>query len=264
MILDDILQAKRAELEQARVGVPEAALRNRVGFTDDRRGFAAALRAGPRPRIIAEVKRRSPSRGVIRERFDPAAHAEAYERAGATCISVLTDGPFFGGELAHLAAARTASARPLLRKDFTLDPYHVVEARAWGADAVLLIVAALERPLLADLLVCARAEGLDALVEVHDRAELETAVDLGADLIGVNNRDLRTFVTSTDVTRALAPLTPVGATLVSESGLGDAAELAALEALPGRGVDAFLIGETLMAAPDPGEALAAVIALLRG
>ncbi|MEE8311496.1 MAG: indole-3-glycerol phosphate synthase TrpC [Candidatus Binatia bacterium] len=261
MILDDILQSKRVELDRARSSVPESALHEREGYGEARRGFLHALREGPRPRIIAEIKRRSPSRGVIRERFDPAAHASAYDAAGASCISVLTDGPFFGGELAHLEAARRACSRPLLRKDFTIDPYQIVEARAWGADAVLLVVAALERQLLEELLACACAEGVDALVEVHDRAELDTAIAIGADLVGINNRNLKTFVTTIGVTRELAPTAPAGVTLVSESGLGDAAELAELGSLPGRGVDAFLIGETFMAAPDPGEALAA---LLRG
>lgn len=261
MILDDILRSKRAELAAARSSISESNLCEREGYDEPRRGFLHALREGPRPRIIAEIKRRSPSRGVIRKRFDPAAHARDYDAAGASCISVLTDGPFFGGELAHLETARRACSRPLLRKDFTIDPYQIVEARAWGADAVLLIVAALERGLLEELLACAYAEGVDALVEVHDRAELDTAIAIGADLVGINNRDLTTFVTTVDVTRALAPAAPIGVTLVSESGLGNAAELAELESLPGRGVDAFLIGETFMAAPDPGEALTA---LLRG
>jgi indole-3-glycerol phosphate synthase len=206
--------------------------------------------------VIAEIKKASPSRGLICEDFDPKRQARAYERAGAACISVLTDGPFFQGALADLEAARQACSIPLLRKDFTIDPYQVVEARAWGADAVLLIVAALEAGQLEELLEAARAEDLDALVEVHDEAELSKAVELGADLVGINNRDLNTFYTSTDVTRRLLPLVPEAVTVVSESGLGDVDELASLEEA---GVDAFLVGEVLMRAEDPEAGLAALL-----
>ena len=256
MILDRILEAKRAEVDAARASVSEAALAEREEWTLPRRGFARALREGPRPRIIAEIKHRSPSRGVIRTAFDPATHAREYDDAGAACISVLTDAPFFGGSLEHLGAARAACERPLLRKDFTIDAYQIAEARAWGADAVLLIVAALEREAMRDLLTCAADQGLDALVEVHDRPELDVALEIGADLVGINNRNLHTFETTTDVTRRLAPAAGDSVTLVSESGLGDAAELAELSGL---GVDAFLIGETFMAAEHPGRALAGLL-----
>ena len=261
MILDEILAAKRGEVSRDRRRVPEAGLRERAGFDEPRRDFVGALSSGQGRRIIAEIKHRSPSRGVIRENFDPPAHAAAYDAAGAACISVLTDESYFGGSLEHLEAARSACDCPLLRKDFTIDEYQIVQARAWGADAILLIVAALDAAQLADLHARAKAEGLAVLVEVHDRPELEVALGLGADLIGINNRDLRTFVTHTDVTRELAGAVPQQAVLVSESGLGRGEELTELESLAGRGVDAFLIGETFMAAADPGEALAT---LLRG
>ena len=261
MILDEILATKRDEVARDRQSVPETGLRERAGFEDPRRDFLGSLAGGQGRRIIAEIKHRSPSRGVIREDFDPPAHAAAYDAAGAACISVLTDEKYFGGSIEHLEAARAACACPLLRKDFTVDEYQIVQARAWGADAVLLIVAALDAALLADLHARAKAEGLAVLVEVHDRPELDVALGLGAELIGINNRDLRTFVTSTDVTRELAGAVPADAVLVSESGLGRGEELVELESLAGRGVDAFLIGETFMAAADPGEALAT---LLRG
>jgi indole-3-glycerol phosphate synthase len=169
---------------------------------------------------------------------------------------VLTDGPFFQGCLDDLAAVRAATKIPLLRKDFILDPYQIAEARAFGADAVLLIVAALDRMLLRELSACAAGEGLDVLVEVHDEADLEVAAAGGATLIGINNRDLRTFETTLDVTRRLAPLAPHGALVVAESGIRSAADIAALEAV---GVRAFLVGEHLMAAADPGEALASLL-----
>jgi len=258
VILDDILRSKHDELARSRRAVGEGALRERALWHEPRRGFASAIDAATRRCIIAEIKKASPSRGTIREDFEPARHAASYQEAGATCISVLTDGPFFAGSLADLEAARAACAVPLLRKDFVVEPYQIVEARAHGADAILLIVAALGASALAELLAAAASEGVDVLTEVHDERELELALGAGATLIGVNNRDLKTFVTSIDVTRRLAACVPDGTRLISESGLGDVAELAELERL---GVDGFLIGETFMAADDPG---AALIALLRG
>ena len=256
MILDRILESKRAELAAAKRAVGERALRERGLYQEARRGFAGRIGRGGRA-IIAEIKKASPSRGVIRPDFEPALHARQYQEAGACCISVLTDAPFFQGSLADLESARRASELPLLRKDFTIDRYQIVEARAAGADAILLIVAALEDAPLRELAAAAREEGLDVLVEVHDETELERALAAGSSLIGVNNRNLDTFETTLDTTRRLAALAPKEVTLVSESGFHHAAELAEMEAL---GVAAFLIGETFMRQPDPGAALRALLA----
>ncbi|RMD82071.1 MAG: indole-3-glycerol phosphate synthase TrpC [Candidatus Dadabacteria bacterium] len=256
MILEEILEAKRGEVEAAKHLRPEASLRRRPLFGEQRRGFERALRSRKGRRVIAEIKRRSPSRGTIRERFDPEEHARDYERHGATCLSVLTDRRFFGGMLEDLERARGACRLPLLRKDFLVDEYQIIEARAFGADAVLLIVAALTDQQLKALLDVARTEGLDALVEVHTREELERAVEAGATMVGINNRDLRTFETSVAVTRQLAPLVPGGIVVVSESGLAAGPDLADLERL---GVDAFLVGEAFMRAPSPGAALASFL-----
>lgn len=256
MILDRILEAKRAEVAAAKRCCSDADLRRRPLWKEPRRGFKRALAARYGNAVIAEVKKASPSRGIIRANFDPAVHARQYEAAGATCISVLTDEPFFQGKVEHLEAAREACSLPLLRKDFVIDPYQIVEARAWGADAVLLIVAALDEPSLRALASSAEEEGLDVLVEVHDEAEMSLAVASGAQLIGINNRNLRTFVTTLDVTRRLAPLAPAGTLVVAESGIRSPADLATLRA---SGVGAFLVGEHLMTAPDPGTALESLL-----
>lgn len=256
MILERILEAKREEVSRRCRDTGIDGLRAAGLYAEPRRGFKDAIEGKKARCIIAEIKKASPSKGLIREDFNPAAHAAEYEKAGATCISILTDEEFFSGSLADLSAVRGASRLPLLRKDFTIDPYQIVEARAAGADAVLLIVAAVERSLLAELAACALAEGLDVLAEVHDGDELEVALEEGMQLIGVNNRDLKTFTTSTDVTRSLLPLMPEAVTVVSESGLGDPKELAELETL---GVDAFLIGEAFMRAPRPGQALSELL-----
>jgi indole-3-glycerol phosphate synthase len=255
MILDDIVAAKRDEIVEHRRQRPLASLVDAELYRARRRGFAAAL-AQPGRAIIAEVKKASPSRGLIRPDFDPRTIAQGYQRAGARAISVLTDAPFFQGSLAYLEAIRHVVDLPLLRKDFLLDPYQVHEARAFGADAVLLICAILEDGALRELLTLSRDLGLDALVEVHSREELERASECGASLIGINNRDLRTFVTRLEVAESLAPLAPAGATIVVESGLKTAADLARLEVT---GARAFLVGETLMAAPDPEIALRALL-----
>ncbi|HVR73700.1 MAG TPA: indole-3-glycerol phosphate synthase TrpC, partial [Planctomycetota bacterium] len=204
-------------------------------------------------RVIAEVKKASPSRGVIREDFDPVRIAEAYERGGAAAISVLTDGKRFQGSLEHLAAVRAHVRLPVLRKDFVVDSYQVREARAAGADAILLILAALPddgevRSLAAE----AEALGMDVLHEVHEEGEMRRALGLNPRIVGINNRDLRTFEVRLETTRTLAPLVPEGVVVVSESGFSRREDL---EAMRGWGVEAFLIGETLMRAPDPGEAL---------
>ncbi|MFP6627363.1 MAG: indole-3-glycerol phosphate synthase TrpC [Deltaproteobacteria bacterium] len=253
MILDRIIEAKRDEVALARSRVSAEELRAGDLWEQPRRGFAKAIADSPGRCIIAEIKKASPSKGVIRADFDAAAHAASYQRAGATCLSVLTDGPFFEGSLADLRAVRESSSLPLLRKDFTIDRYQITEARAAGADAVLLIVAVLEQDLFCELLAAAHDEGLDVLSEVHDQDELERALEAGASLVGINNRNLQTFETSTEVTRRLVPLAGGRAVLVSESGLSDPAELGQLEDL---GVKGFLIGEAFMAARDPGSALA--------
>jgi indole-3-glycerol phosphate synthase len=216
------------------------------------RGFAEALRSAPAPRIVAEVKRRSPSKGEIRADFDPAAIAKSYGEAGAAALSVLTDERYFGGRLEYLGLARRAAGVPILRKDFVVDAYQIDEARAAGADAVLLIVAALDPAALQDLASHAAGRGLDALVEVHDERELDAALAIGATLLGVNNRDLRTFHTDLGVTERLAKRVPRGSLLVSESGIFTHDDVRRLEAA---GAQAFLVGESLMRESDPGAAL---------
>lgn len=253
MILDDILAHKRTEVSARKRDIPVEALRALPLYDAPRRGFARALAARPAPAVIAELKRRSPSRGVIREEYDPPAHAQGYERAGATALSVLTDGRFFGGALEHLAAVRAATTLPCLRKDFLVDPYQVEEARAWGADAVLVIAAACTPEHGGRLLSAAAAAGLDVLVEVHSEAELAWAAGAGATLIGVNNRDLATFVTTLETTERLAPGIPRGALLVAESGIRSRADV---DRMVAAGARAVLVGEAFMEKPDPGAALA--------
>ena len=255
MILDRILDSKRREVAQAKARAGEPDLRARPLYVEARRGFLDRIQLGGRA-VIAEIKKASPSKGLIRADFHPVVHAHQYQQAGARCLSVLTDAPFFQGRLADLEAVRGASTIPLLRKDFIIDPYQVVEARAAGADCILLIVAALDDLALRDLAAVAGEEGLDVLVEVHDEKELERALAAGAVFIGINNRNLRTFETSLDTTRRLAAVAPGGVTLVSESGLRSAADLAGMEAI---GVSAFLVGEHLMKQRDPGAALHALL-----
>jgi indole-3-glycerol phosphate synthase len=224
------------------------------------RDFVAALRAKiavGRPAVIAEIKQASPSRGVLRADFDPPAIAASYERGGAACLSVLTDRTYFQGDPAHLAAARVASTLPVLRKDFIVDEYQIAEARVMGADAILLIVAALPDARLAALEAFAHELGMAVLVEVHDGAELARALRLATPLVGINNRDLRTFDVSLATTLDLAPSIPADRIVVAESGILAPADVATLAA---GGVKAFLVGEAFMRAPDPGAALAALFA----
>jgi len=220
------------------------------------RPFAEALIRPGRVNVIAEHKRRSPSRGAIREDLLPADVARRYEAAGAAAISVLTDEPFFGGRVEHLVEARAAVSLPVLRKDFILDPWQVWEARAAGADAVLLIVAALTDAELGGLLSAAREAGIDALVEVHDRGELDRALSGGSRIVGVNNRDLRTLGVSLETSLALAPSIPKGVVAVAESGIRAGADVRRLR---DAGFDAVLVGEHLRGAPDPGAALARLL-----
>ncbi|HWD99285.1 MAG TPA: indole-3-glycerol phosphate synthase TrpC [Bryobacteraceae bacterium] len=249
-ILDRIVARKREELREAAVPFQElraAAEANR----GDRRDFAAALRSGA-PAIIAEIKKASPSRGVLMEDFRPAELASKYERGGAAALSVLTDHDFFQGSIEDLRAARAACSLPVLRKDFTISEYHLVEAAACGADAVLLIAAILSVEEMRELRELAARYEMAALVEVHDAAELRKAIASGAEIIGVNNRDLRTFRVSLDTSISLAPELPDGAIRVSESGIFTAADVARLM---DAGYDAFLVGEHLVKAADPAAAL---------
>ncbi len=252
-ILDRIVTVRRRRVAEAQEKVPLEFLWDRCGR--GRRGEAprdrlAAWPAGRRA-VIAEVKRRSPSKGDLRPDLDPAALGRAYAEAGAFAISVLTEPDFFGGSLEDLRAVREAVEIPVLRKDFVVDPYQVWEARAWGADLVLLIAAVLG-PRLGEFVDLCRIVGVEPLVEVHDEGELDLALVSGARFLGINNRNLATFEVSLDVTRRLLPRIPDDRVVVSESGLRSAADLDELEAL---GVRAFLIGEALVTAPDPGEAL---------
>ena len=252
-VLDEILAHKREEVAAAKRRVAPAALAARArACAEPVRGFRRALLAEPRPRVIAELKRRSPSRGEIRADFDPVAIARAYEAGGAAALSVLTDERFFGGSLAVLESVRRATRLPLLRKDFVLDAYQIDEARVAGADAVLLIAAALAPGELARLREHGASLGLDVLVEVHDEAELDAAKGAGADLIGINNRDLRTFHTDLAVTERLAPRVAEGALVVAESGIFGREDVARLLRA---GAAALLVGESLMREADPGRAL---------
>jgi indole-3-glycerol phosphate synthase len=251
-ILDRIVEAKRREVEAACGRVPEAELERRTAGLPPTRGFAAALRRPGEVRIIAEVKKASPSAGVIRADFDPVRIARTYERHGAACVSVLTDGPYFQGSLEHLAAVRAAVGCPLLRKDFILDRYQLLEARLAGADAALLIAEILPGDRLAELHREAVALGLDVLVELHDADQLDRVLGCGATLVGINNRDLRTFETRLEHTLDLMPRVPAGVTVVSESGIRTHADLRRLAAA---GVHAVLVGESLMRSPDVGAAL---------
>jgi indole-3-glycerol phosphate synthase len=254
-ILATIL-ARKAEEIAARSRVrPLDELRTMANGQAPARGFVAAIQrrldAGEAA-VIAEVKKASPSKGVIRRDFDPAAIARSYEAGGAACLSVLTDMDFFQGSDAYLEQARGACALPVLRKDFVIDPYQVHEARAIGADCILLIVAALDDGPLVDLSNLAMDLGMDVLVEVHDIDELERALQTGCALVGVNNRNLRTFEVSLDTTLALKDAVPRDRILVTESGIATQADVARMRAA---GIDTFLVGESFMRAPDPGAAL---------
>jgi len=242
-ILDQIVASKQREIAERRARVTVVELERRLSAAPPVRDFRAALLRGPGIGIIAEVKKASPSAGVLRADFDPVAIARSYAAAGADAISVLTDAPYFQGELAHLTAIRAAVTPPLLRKDFLLDPYQVLEARVAGADAVLLIAEILDDATLRLLLRETHALGMQALVELYDRVNVARVVASGATLIGINNRDLRTFNTRLEHTLELAPLVPADRVLVSESGIKTSSDI---ERLRSAGVKAVLIGETFM------------------
>ncbi|MGB5081942.1 MAG: indole-3-glycerol phosphate synthase TrpC [Burkholderiales bacterium] len=255
-ILKRILEVKAEELAKAKRAVGPAAMRRAAETAEKPRDFVGALRAkiaSGRPAVIAEIKKASPSKGLLRERFDPTEIARSYERHGAACLSVLTDPQFFQGEAGHLVAARAACALPALRKDFVIDPYQVYQSRALGADCILLIVAALERSRMRELEAAAASLGMAVLAEVHAAAELERALELATPLIGINNRDLRTFETTLETTLALAPRVPAARIVIAESGILTPGDVAALRK---GGIVAFLVGEALMRAFDPGKELA--------
>ena len=262
-ILKRILARKSEEVSMRAAAVGLRELSARVESSSSPRGFAQALRtrlADSQPAVIAEIKRASPSKGVLREDFDPAAIAASYAAAGAACLSVLTDQDFFQGADAHLEQARNACSLPTIRKDFCIDAYQVYEARVLGADCILLIIAALGDASLRELHGLALHLGMDVLVEVHDAQELERAMAIGADLIGINNRDLRTFETRLQTTLELLASVPDDATLVTESGILAREDVDLMRC---NGVHAFLVGEAFMRAPDPGAALRSLFFLGR-
>lgn len=248
MILDDIIEAKHREVAGRKKATPLSVLEAVIEGAPPTRDFRRAI-GGGECTIIAEVKRRSPSRGVIREDFDPFLIAREYERYGAAAVSVLTDKPYFGGSDADLTAVKSAIALPVLRKEFIIDPWQIHETRAIGADALLLIAAVLDEGRIREYHDLAASLGLASMVEVHDRRELEMALGAGAGIIGINNRDLRIFTTDIGTSLALAPLIPADRIIVSESGIHSRAQI---DTLLRAGVRAFLIGETLVAAPDRG------------
>lgn len=259
-ILQRILAVKARELAVAKMTRPLPAVRLAARQAPAPRGFAAAIAtklAAGQAAVIAEIKKASPSKGVLREDFQPAAIAASYAEHGAACLSVLTDREFFQGAAEYLQEARAACTLPVLRKDFVVDEYQVYEARAWGADALLLIVAALRPPQLRALNALARECGLDVLVEVHDAAELQIALELEGALLGINNRNLRTFEVRLETTLELLGRLPPGRWVVTESGILAQADVARMRAA---GVHAFLVGEAFMRAPEPGEALARLFA----
>ncbi len=259
-VLDTILQHTKGEVARRKRDTPPAKLMDMPLYHRERRSFSAAIR-GASPAIIAELKKASPSKGEIRSDFDVPSLALGYERGGACALSVLTDERFFSGSLRNLALAREAVSLPLLRKDFLVDAYQLHEALAYGADAVLLIIAALDPQQLTDLMAEATAVGLETLVEVHTEREMESALEAGVTLLGINNRDLQTFNVDIDTTVRMLPRVPPAVSVVSESGIQSANEIQRLQAA---GVHGFLLGESLMRTEDPGATLARLIATVRG
>lgn len=259
-VLDRIAAYKREDVAARKAAVSQDAIEARAAQASAPRGFRAALETRfdetGRPALIAEIKKASPSKGLIRPDFDPPALAKAYERGGASCLSVLTDGPSFQGDDAYLAAARDAVALPCLRKDFLVDPWQVAESRALGADCILIILAMIDDALAAELLSEAERFGMDALIETHDEAEMARACKLGGDLVGVNNRSLRTFEVDLETTERLAMLSPVRALLVAESGLFTPDDVARVSDAHAQ---AILVGESLMRQDDVEAATRALL-----
>lgn len=255
-ILDTIVATKREEVAARKLATPVDVLREQIADAAPTRGFTAALQSAAsqgKSGVIAEIKKASPSKGVIREHFEPVSIAESYAAHGATCLSVLTDEQYFQGSDQYLTAVRDAVDLPIIRKDFTVDEYQVFEARALGADCILLIAAVLNIMRLTVLNQLAKGLGLDVLIEVHDKTELEAALSLQPALIGINNRNLKTFETSLQNTIDLLPHIPSGVTVVTESGISSRDDVAAMRA---HDVHCFLVGEAFMRADEPGAALA--------
>jgi indole-3-glycerol phosphate synthase len=254
-ILSEIIEHKRGEVTQRQSLVSQAKVEQRAKYAPEIRHFAASMMRKidqGQPAVIAECKKASPSKGLIREDYNPDLISKSYAAGGATCLSVLTDEKYFQGDDEHLIAARAACELPVIRKDFVIDPYQVFEARALGADCVLLIVACLDDASLQELANLATKLSMDVLIEVHDRTELERALRLRMPLIGINNRDLRRFVTDIETTIGLLRDVPDDRLVITESGIHTVADV---ERLRGQGVNAFLVGEAFMRAPDPGEML---------
>lgn len=255
-ILATIIENKIIEIEEAKKSLPLESIVERLKDSEAPRDFFGAIYPGGALKIIAEIKHASPSKGILREHFDPVKIARSYSDSGASALSVLTDEKFFKGSLTYLRKVREAVSIPLLRKDFIVDPYQVYEARYYGADAVLLIVAALGQDMLKELLDLTHTLGLNAVVEVHNESELERALEAGSRIIGINNRDLRTFEVDLGVSVRLAKKIPRGIIVIAESGIGSSEDIRSLR---GQGVHVFLIGETFMKAPDPGAELKKLI-----